>query len=105
PKRFRFTGTESYVKSEKEMLALFGDHPETLQLTQSIADRCEFDFEQRYFVPSFPLPDGVASDDELLRTLTDRGLESRYGSPLPQAVVDRRDYELGVISEAGYSGY
>ncbi|HRP07317.1 MAG TPA: DNA polymerase III subunit alpha [Gemmatimonadales bacterium] len=105
PKRFRFTGTESYVKSEQEMVALFGDHRETLELTASIAERCEFDFEQRYFVPSFPLPDGVASDDQLLRELTDRGLEQRYGSPLPQAVAERRDYELRVISESGYSGY
>ena len=33
PKRFRFTGEESYVKSEKEMKALFPDHPEVLANT------------------------------------------------------------------------
>src|SRR5690606_32882268 len=65
PKRFRFTGTESYVKSEAEMRQLFGDVPETLELTQQIADRCEFDFEQRSFLPSFPRPEGYASDDDL----------------------------------------
>src|SRR5690606_25561888 len=46
PKRFRFTGTESYVKSEAEMRLLFGDVPETIELTQEVANRCEFDFEQ-----------------------------------------------------------
>ena len=33
PKRFRFTGQESYVKSEKEMRALFPDQPEALANT------------------------------------------------------------------------
>ena len=33
PKRFRFTGQESYVKSEKEMRALFPEQPETLANT------------------------------------------------------------------------
>ncbi len=63
PKRFRFTGNESYVKSEQEMRQLFAEHPETLSLTQQIADRCEFDFEKRYFLPNFPRPAEYATDD------------------------------------------
>ncbi|MGD9524162.1 MAG: DNA polymerase III subunit alpha [Gemmatimonadales bacterium] len=105
PKRFRFSGTESYVKSESEMRTLFADCPETIDLTQAVADRCEFDFEKRYFVPSFPRPEQFATDDDLLRDLVTRGLEERYGTPLPAAVVERRDFELGVIGDAGYAGY
>ncbi len=105
PKRFRFTGTESYVKSEAEMRTLFADCTETIDLTQAVADRCEFDFENRYFVPSFPRPEEFATDDALLGDLTTRGLEARYGTPLPDAVTARRDYELGVIADAGYAGY
>ncbi len=56
PKRFRFTGEESYFKSEKEMRALFPDHPEVLANTQAVADLCEFDFEKKYFLPGFPRP-------------------------------------------------
>ena len=56
PKRFRFLGQESYVKSEKEMKALFPDHPDTLANTQRVADLCEFDFDKKYFLPSFPRP-------------------------------------------------
>jgi DNA polymerase-3 subunit alpha len=44
PNRFRFTGEESYVKSEAEMAALFSDRPETLANTQRVADLCELDF-------------------------------------------------------------
>ncbi len=105
PKRFRFTGTESYVKSEAEMRQLFGEHPETLENTQTVADRCEFDFEKRYFVPSFPRPEEFASDEALLLRLATDGAGTRYGTPLPTEVQQRLDYELGVIDQAGYAGY
>src|SRR5918992_39137 len=105
PKRFRFLGQESYVKSEAEMQALFPDHPETLANTVRVADLCEFDFEKRYFLPVFPRPAQYASDEELLRHLATSGAERRYGSPLPAMVQERLSYELGVIERAGYAGY
>src|SRR5687767_5883980 len=105
PKRFRFTGQESYVKSEKEMRALFPEHPETIENTQLVANRCEFDFEKRYFLPTFPRPAGFASDEALLRHLTEEGAAARYGSPLPDAVRLRMEFELSVINTAGYAGY
>ncbi len=105
PKRFRFTGQESYVKSEAEMQALFPDHPETLANTAKVAELCEFDFEKRYFLPEFPLPPEYRTDEGLLDHLTRTGAERRYGSPLPPEVETRLEYELGVINRAGYAGY
>ncbi len=105
PKRFRFTGSESYVKTEKEMRQLFPDHPESLALTQTIANTCEFDFEKRYFLPNFPRPAEYASDEALLLTLSEAGALRRYGTPLPDTVRTRLDYELSVINTAGYAGY
>ena len=105
PKRFRFTGQESYVKSEKEMRALFPDQLETLENTQRVANLCEFDFEKRYFLPGFPRPAEYESDEKLLDHLARQGAERRYGSPLPPDVAERLDFELGVIERAGYAGY
>jgi DNA polymerase-3 subunit alpha len=105
PKRFRFQGQESYVKSEAEMQAMFPDHPETLANTAAVAELCEFDFEKRYFLPVFPRPSTYTSDEELLRHLAVSGAEMRYGAPLPQPVQDRLAYELEVIERAGYAGY
>jgi DNA polymerase-3 subunit alpha len=105
PKRFRFTGSESYVKSEREMRTLFPEVPDALDNTQLVADRCEFDFEKRYFLPTFPKPPDFATDEALLLHLATAGAEGRYGSPLPPQVVERLDYELGVINRAGYAGY
>jgi len=105
PKRFRFIGEESYVKSEKEMRSLFPGNPEVLANTQTIADRCEFDFEKRYFLPGFPRPSEYPSDEALLEHLACDGAARRYGAPLPPAVAERLTYELGVINTAGYAGY
>src|SRR5919107_4145485 len=105
PKRFRFTGQESYVKSEAEMQALFPDHPETLANTARVAELCEFDFEKRYFLPEFPLPAEYRTDEELLNHLARIGAERRYGAPLSAEVETRLAYELGVINRAGYAGY
>ncbi len=105
PKRFRFEGTESYVKSEEEMRALFPGHPEAIENTQLVANACEFDFEKRYFVPGFPRPEGFDTDEALLRHLAEAGARRRYGEPLPDHVRERLEYELSVINTAGYAGY
>jgi len=105
PKRFRFTGQESYVKSEAEMRALFPGHPEPIDNTARVAALCEFDFEKRYYLPSFPLPAAYADENALLLDLASGGARARYGDPLPAAVEERLAYELGVITRAGYAGY
>ncbi len=84
PKRFRFTGEESYVKSEPEMATLFRDHPETLANTQTVADGCEFSFEKKYFVPEFPRPEGFASEESLLESLATRRHRRPLRDPAPR---------------------
>ena len=105
PKRFRFEGTESFVKSEEEMRRLFPGRDELFAGTQAIAERCEFDFEKRFFLPEFPRPAEYATDNDLLVALAEDGAGRRYGVPLPEAVRKRLDYELGVITHVGYAGY
>lgn len=105
PRRFRFLGQESYVKSEPEMHALFAQHPEVLAETARVADRCEFDFEKRYFLPQFPRPAEFATDTDLLVHLAHEGALARYGDPLPAEVDARLAYELDVILRTGYAGY
>lgn len=41
----------------------------------------------------------------LLRELTEVGALVRYGNPLPPEILERMEYELKVISDAGYAGY
>src|SRR5256885_15161762 len=93
PKRFRFFGQESYVKSETEMRRVFRDRQagDAFAETARIANLCEFDFEKRYFLPQFPRPAEFASDQDLLVHLARQGALARYGDPLSAEVEKRLD--------------
>ncbi len=94
-----------YFKSAPEIAARFPDHPEVLENTLAIADRAAVEFSKTYRVPSFPLPPGVDTENDLLVRLAEAGARERYGDPLPANVRERLDYELGVITKTGYAGY
>src|SRR5579863_2716622 len=94
-----------YFKSAPEIAARFPDHPEVLENTLRIADEVAIEFSKKYHVPSFPLPAGVKTENELLVQLSETGARERYGDPLPDNVRERLDYELGVITKTGYAGY
>jgi DNA polymerase III subunit alpha len=94
-----------YFKSAPEIAARFPDHPEVLENTLQIADRAGVEFSKTYRVPSFPLPPGVDTENDLLVRLAETGARERYGDPLPDNVRERLDYELGVITKTGYAGY
>jgi DNA polymerase-3 subunit alpha len=94
-----------YFKSAPEIAAHFPGRPDVLENTLKIADEISVPFSKTYHVPSFPLPAGVGSENELLVRLAEEGAKSRYGDPLPANVRDRLDYELGVITKTGYAGY
>jgi len=94
-----------YFKSAPEIAARFPGRPDVLENTLRIADEISVPFSKTYHVPSFPLPAGVESENELLVRLAEAGAKERYGDPLPAEVSQRLDYELGVITTTGYAGY
>ena len=94
-----------YFKSAPEIAARFPGRPDVLENTLRVADEVSLDFGKKYHVPSFPLPQGVATENELLIRLATDGAKARYGDPLPDDVRQRLDYELGVITSTGYAGY
>jgi DNA polymerase-3 subunit alpha len=47
----------------------------------------------------------VKREAAYLRHLTFKGAEERYGSPVPENVVKRLDFELNTIKQMGYPGY
>jgi DNA polymerase-3 subunit alpha len=97
-----------YFKSAPEIREHFRDRPDVLANTLKIADETGFAFEKKYYLPSFPLPKGVASENELLVTLATAGAKVRYADAqgmLPANVRERLDYELDVITKTGYAGY
>ncbi len=112
PKRFKFEGEEHYLKSAAEMRHLFAELPEACDNTLLIAERAnvEIDFG-RPSLPRFPVPDEFTGDTyeeraaAYLRHLSVEGAKERYGHPVPAEVMQRLDYELGVIGDMGFSAY
>ena len=94
-----------YFKSSDEIRAHFKNRPDVLENTLKIADEVGVEFGKKYNVPAFPLPAGVATENDLLTTLATAGARDRYGDPLPAPVQERLEYELGVITKTGYAGY
>ena len=71
----RFANDEFYLKSESEMMELFPDHPEAIENSHKIAERCNVEFEfGEYHLPEFVPPEGMTNKD-YLRNLCYDGLE------------------------------
>ncbi len=105
-KRFRFEGSEHYLKTSAQMRALFAEVPEACDNTLWVAERADVTIELgKPKLPAFPLPEGFTSSDEYLRHLSLSGARQLYSDPVPQNVVERLDYELGVIASMGYPDY
>ncbi|MEZ5272130.1 MAG: DNA polymerase III subunit alpha [Ilumatobacteraceae bacterium] len=107
PKRFKFEGTEHYLKSAAEMRYLFRDVPEACDNTLWIAERADVSIEfGKPQLPNFPKRPAQFEDDAAyLDHLTWEGARMRWGEVLPNAVVERVAYELQVIKNMGFASY
>lgn len=111
-----------HVTDPKEIIKRWGkDHPSLITNTRRIADQCDVDIELgKILIPKFPVPKGETERSYLEKSVY-RGLAWRYGGVseadaetltiaaakkhVPQHVVERAQYELGVINDMGFNGY
>lgn len=105
PKRFKFEGTEHYVKSAREMRGLFDDFsPEACDNTLLIAEKCNVDIEfDQNLMPKFDVPEGFENEEDYLRFLVLEGAAKRF--TMTDEVIARLEYELEVICSMGFPGY
>ncbi|MDT8392087.1 MAG: DNA polymerase III subunit alpha [Lentisphaeria bacterium] len=131
-KRLRFSGDQFYVKSTREMEALFAAYPGAVDNSKKIADRCSVDMP--LWVNHYPV---YRLDDERddpadahcpvrrkkLRDVCIENLPKRYnvleadnpdyvprGDDEPDAafrkdILDRMEFELKTIDDMGYISY
>ncbi len=111
-----------HVTDPKDVIERWGtEHPDVIRNTKAIADRCDVHFEfGKILIPVFPTPKGY-DERTYLHEMVWRGLAWRYGGKtqdevanydektarklLSKEVIERTDYELGVIEDMGYNGY
>lgn len=106
-KRKKYGSDQFYIKSKDEMYQLFSYIPQALENTCKIAERCNVNIEFGVNkLPKFVLPsDFTGAAGEFLKQLVYSGANERYGENLSDEVVDRIEYELGVIHRMGYDDY
>lgn len=102
--RLNFKSQEFYLKSEDEMALIFGEHPEVLENTGVIANRCnvELTFGET-FLPVFEIPEGYTTDS-YLRELAEAAFPKFYPNKT-DAELERVNYELEIITKTGFAGY
>ncbi len=120
PKRFKLDQDLS-VHDGAHMQKCLPDYPEAITNTIKIAEQCNVDIKLGdILIPVFNTPDGV-SEQAYLRQLVFAGASWRYlgvaredislmteqkvKPKLGSDVLERIEYELGVISKMGYDGY
>jgi len=111
-----------HVTDPLEIIKRWGKtHPEAILNTKKVADRCDVKLTLGdILIPRFPTPNGE-SEKEFLDELVYHGLAWRYGGVkrdesvnltideskklIPDDVMTRAVYELGVIDSMGFNGY
>ncbi len=95
---------EQYLKSSKEMLKLFKDLPEAIDMTAEISSRCNLELELgRPRFPRFDIPEGE-TDHSYLSKLAYAGTSSKYRVLTPK-IKNRLEKELSTIRKLGFCGY
>ncbi|PVG82817.1 DNA polymerase III subunit alpha [Nocardioides gansuensis] len=104
--RFAFNGDGYYIKSAAEMRELWRDFPAACDNTLLIAERCNVEFTEGNgtYMPRFPCPPGESEDSWLVKEV-EKGLAFRYPQGIPDHVRRQAEFEIGVITQMGFSGY
>ena len=113
--RFKFSNSEFYVKTVEELKEAFSWMDEEyfnqcINNTVEIADKIDFQMDKlefgktKEYLPKFPCPDNL-SEEEYFDLLCKKGLKERYSDPVPNDILERYEYEKGVIFKMGFPAY
>jgi len=94
------------ITSPEKMAEIFKDIPEAVEESARIAEKCNVELElNKVLLPNFPIPSGQSAND-YLRDLINKKIGERF---LPEeqteALKERMEYELGVITKTGFADY
>ncbi|HJQ08476.1 MAG TPA: DNA polymerase III subunit alpha [Candidatus Saccharimonadales bacterium] len=121
-KRMSLAEFELHVTDPTELIKRWGTFcPEAITNTRAIADRCNVEIELgKILIPKFSVPEGE-TEKSYLDKKTFQGLAWRYGGVseakakdmtieevkkiISKEVLDRAQYELGIIESMGFNGY
>jgi error-prone DNA polymerase len=95
---------QAYLRSERQMAALFADHPEWVEAAGALSETLSFQLsELRYQFPC-SLEPGESADEKLGR-LSRAGLVTRYPGGAPPGVREQVEKELVLIAQMQVAPY
>jgi len=99
--------TDEMLLPKNQLYAAYGANQSIIENTHHILDTCqiEFKFDKLANKNLKHYTHSVASDMELLRSECMQGLVYRYGKEPSQAVLQRLEKELDIISQKHFSSY
>jgi DNA polymerase-3 subunit alpha len=121
-KRMSLKEFELHVTEPEEVIKRWGrEHPDFIRNTRAIAERCNVKLELgKILIPKFPVPKGE-TESSYLHKLTWQGLAWRYAGVsmedsekltvssakklLKPEIIERTEYELGIMDDMGFNGY
>ncbi|MFI5050833.1 MAG: DNA polymerase III subunit alpha, partial [Gaiellales bacterium] len=114
--RLKYHGDQFYLKTDREMEAVFPDYVDAMRRTVDIAARCNVDlsFKENY-LPNFDVPPGFTLDDYFEHEVR-QGFQARLpklqdlaGRGVLKHTLDeyerRLSYEIDMIKKMKYPGY
>lgn len=120
--RMSLKNFELHVTDPNEIIKRWGDeYSASITNTKEIADRCNVELDLgKILIPKFETPKGL-NEKTYLELLSYQGMAWRYGGvsesdakkmtaqdakkSLPEHVLKRAEYELGIIENMGFNGY
>ena len=101
--------SDFYFRSSESMMRSFSHVPESILATREIAEKVgSIDLlpgnKGIYFLPKFVTPDGSPAND-YYRKLAHDGLRRRYGSTPSDLLLQRLEFELGVMEKMNFVDY
>ena len=105
--RMKFKNDQFYLKSPEEMAEALKDHPECLATSLEIADKCNVTIEfGNIILPRYPFLKKDETNESLLKEMSLRGLEERYGDLTQRMdVIERFEHEYEIICKKGFAAY
>ena len=103
--RLCMLGEDFSFSDGSSTIEAFADTPEAIENTMRIASQVELDIPLgRTVLPTYSLPDTTTPEREL-KNMCEKGIQIRCKGAETEELLTRLDYELGVISTAGFAEY
>src|SRR5450432_3738758 len=95
---------QAFLRSEKQMLELFPDHPEWVEAAGALSESLRFQLDELNYRLPCALDPGESADEKLAR-LAWSGLTKRYPGGVPVGVREQVEKELALIAQMEVAPY